>query len=44
MGNSLVLPASSGPAGTTAATTTAAFSPDVLAKLAELEKRSAQHE
>ncbi|MFG3369654.1 integrase [Streptomyces sp. NPDC048156] len=41
---SLVLPASAGPAGTTAATTAAAFSPDVLAKLAELEQRSAQHE
>ncbi|MFD7205939.1 hypothetical protein [Streptomyces sp. NPDC059893] len=39
-----VLPASAGPAGTTAVTTAAAFSPDVLAKLAELEKRSAQHE
>ncbi|MFC9616640.1 hypothetical protein [Streptomyces sp. NPDC056938] len=38
----LVLPASAGPAGTTAVTTPAAFSPDVLAKLAELEKRSAQ--
>ncbi|MFF1359948.1 hypothetical protein [Streptomyces sp. NPDC058297] len=41
---SLVLPASAGPAGTTEVTTAAAFSPDVLAKLAELEKHSAQHE
>ncbi|MCQ4045837.1 integrase [Streptantibioticus rubrisoli] len=41
---SLVLPASAGPAGTTAATTAAAFTPDVLAKLQELEERSAQHE
>lgn len=41
---SLVLPASAGPAGTTAATNAAAFTPDVLAKLQELEERSAQHE
>ncbi|MCC9710337.1 hypothetical protein E4N62_36840 [Streptomyces sp. MNU76] len=30
---SLVLPASAGPAGTTAATNAAAFTPDALAKL-----------
>jgi hypothetical protein len=40
----VVLPASAGLAGTTAATNTAAFTPDVLAKLQEMEERSAQHE
>ncbi|CAM5596880.1 hypothetical protein AB0D47_36220 [Streptomyces sp. NPDC048376] len=40
----VVLPASAGPAGTTAATDAAAFSPNVLAKLQELEERSAKHE
>lgn len=39
----VVLPASVGPAGTTAATNAAAFTPDVLAKLQELEERSATH-